>query len=112
MSVDRCIFCGLCRQDSQLLKLTHKETLSSRGKALLIKKGVLDKIFYIDPVNNITVKSCPTNVNIAEGVRMQREKMVENGIETKANRRMIENLREFGSPYGRLKKEEIKEVFS
>ncbi len=110
--VDKCILCGACRQDSQLLKLTNKETLTGRGKAILIKKGILDPIYYIDPLNNITVKSCPTNVNIAEEIRKQREKMVENGIETKANRRMIENIREFGHPYGRLRTEEIKEVYS
>ena len=110
--VDKCILCGLCRQDSPLLALTGKETLTGRGKSLLIKKNILDKVFYIDPLHNSMVKSCPTNVDIAEGVRKQREKMVENGIETKANRRMIENLREFGNPYGRLKKEEIIEVYS
>ena len=110
--VDKCILCGRCRQDSQLLKLTGKETLTGRGKALLIKKNILDSIFYIDPLNNLTVKNCPTKVDIASEVRKQREKMVENGIETKANRRMIENIREFGNPYGRLKKIEIKEVYS
>ena len=107
--MDKCILCGMCRSNSQLLKLTGSETLTGRGKAILIKKGILDKVFYIDPLNNFTVKDCPTKVDIAEAVRKQREKMVENGIETKANRRMIENLREFGNPYGKLKKEEIKE---
>lgn len=110
--IDKCILCGRCRQDSILLKLIGKETFSARGKALLIKKNILDKVFYIDPLSNITVKSCPTNVNIAEEIRKQREKMVENGIETKPNRRMIENIREFGSPYGNKKKEEIIEVYS
>ncbi len=110
--VDKCILCGLCRQDSQLLKLTGNETLTARGKALLIKKDILDKVFYIDPLNNVTVKNCPTNVNIAEEVRIQRERMVEHGMETKANRRMIDNIREFGNPYGKLKKVEIKEVYS
>ena len=112
MSVDKCILCGLCRQDSSLLKHTGKETYSARGKAILIKKGILDKIFYIDPMSNVTVKNCPTNVDIPSEVRKQREKLVLNGMETKANRRMIENLREFGNPYGLLKKEDIKEVYS
>jgi len=111
-SIDKCILCGLCRQDSSLLKFTGKETLTSRGKAILIKKNILDKVFYIDPLNDITVKSCPTNVKISEEIRKMRERMVENGLETKANRRMIENLREHGTPYGLLKPHEIKEVFS
>jgi len=110
--VDKCILCGLCRQDSALLKITGKETLTARGKAILIKKGILDKTFYVDPLNDITVRHCPTNVEISEEIRNQREKMVENGIETKPNRRMIENIREYGNPYGLLKKEEIKEVYS
>ena len=110
--VDKCILCGLCRQDSSLLKITHKETLTARGKAILIKKGILDKVFYIDPMNDITVKHCPTNVEITEEIRKQREKMVQNGIETKANRRMIERIRQYGHPYGGLKKEEIIEVYS
>jgi len=110
--VDKCILCGLCRQDSSLLKITGKETLTARGKAVLIKKGILDKVFYIDPMDDLTVKHCPTNVEITEAIRKQREKMVENGIETKANRKMIENIREFGNPYGNLKKEEITEVYS
>jgi len=111
-NVEKCILCGLCRQDSSLLRLTGKETVTARGKAILIKKGVLDKIFYIDPLNDVTVAHCPTNVEISEAIRKQREKMVEHGMETKANRRMIENIRDFGNPYGTLKKEEIKEVFS
>ena len=69
-------------------------------------------IFYVDPMHNLTVKNCPTNVDIRESIRKQREKMVEHGIETKANRRMIERIRETGSPYGFLKKEEITEVYS
>ena len=63
-------------------------------------------------MDNLTVLHCPTGVDIAGSVRKQREKMVEHGIETKANRRMIDNLRVYGTPYGGLKKEEIKEVFS
>ncbi|MFH1591757.1 MAG: hypothetical protein ABIB47_00105 [Candidatus Woesearchaeota archaeon] len=110
--IDKCILCGLCRQDSSLLKITGKETVTSRGKAILIKKGILDKIFFIDPMNDITVAHCPTNVEITEEIRKQREKMVEHGMETKPNRRMIENLRDFGNPYGEQKKQEIKEVFS
>ena len=110
--IDKCILCGLCRQDSSLLKITGKETLTARGKAILIKKAILDKVFYIDPMNDLTVKHCPTGVEITEEIRKQREKMVENGIETKSNRRMIENLREIGNPYGILKKEEITEVYS
>ena len=111
-SVDKCILCGLCRQDSQLLTLTGKETLTARGKAILIKKDVLDKIFYIDTLHNSTVRNCPTNVDIAEEVRKRREKMVEEGMETVANRRMIENIRQFGTPYGKLRKEDIIEVYS
>ena len=110
--VDKCILCGLCRQDSVLLKLTGRETFGARGKAILIKKNILDKVFYIDPVSNTTVRSCPTNVDIAGEVIKQREKMIENGLETKANRRMIESIREFGNPYGNLNAEETSEVYS
>lgn len=102
----------MCRQDSPLLKVTGKETLTARGKAILIKKEVLDKVFYIDPLSNRTVKNCPTLVDISEEIRKQREKLVEQGIETQANRRMIERLRKTGNPYGDLKKEEIDEVYS
>jgi len=110
--VDKCILCGLCRQDSSLLKATGRETLTARGKAILIKRGILDKIFYIDPLTNLTVLHCPTDVDISEEIQKQRVKMVENGIETKANRQMIENIREYGNPYGYLKKEEITQVYS
>ena len=112
VGVDKCILCGKCRADSALLKVTGKEILTARGKAILIQKGRLDKIFYIDPLNDVTVRSCPTNVEISEEIRKQRERLVENGMETKPNRRMIENVREFGHPYGGLEKKEIKEVYS
>ena len=110
--VEKCILCGLGRQDSVLLRLTGKETFTARGKAILIKKNILDKVFFIDPVSNTTVRSCPTNVDIAEAVKKQREKMVEHGLETKANRRMIENIREYGNPYGNLDSKDIKEIYS
>ena len=57
-------------------------------------------------------QNCPLEIDVAELVKKVREKAVINKIETEANKKMIENVKKFGNPFGEIKEGEIpKELY-
>jgi iron-sulfur cluster protein len=57
-------------------------------------------------------QNCPLEIDIVELVKKVREKAVKNKIETEANRKMVENVRKVGNPFGEVKEGEIpKELY-
>jgi len=100
MTIENCNLCGMCNKSCLISEITKKETTSPRGKMTLIKKEILDKTFYIctDPKEYNT--SCKKNVDIYKHIMRMRQLMVEKGMETKANKELINNLRKTGNPFG------------
>jgi len=92
-----CLFCGLCKVDCPVFKVTLKEIVSPRGKAILKKKDLPDRIFYICTLCETCKEVCPINAKI--GVRKMREKLVEKGVETKVNKKIRENILRYGHPF-------------
>ena len=111
MSVEKCIQCGICKVNCPIFKVILKESVSPRGLTLLAKKQIATPAFYYCTLCKACEQECPLEINITEAVIELREKLKQTK-ETKANRRMIERIRETGNPYGFLKKEEINEVYS
>ena len=110
MTIDNCNLCGLCNEICSVTNATKKESTSPRAKMLLIKKNILDKAFYVcaDPLEYNA--SCNKGVDIYKEIMRMRQLMVEKGMETKANKEMIENLRRTGNPFGLvMRKPEVKE---
>jgi iron-sulfur cluster protein len=57
-------------------------------------------------------QNCPLEIDVVELVKKVREKAVKNKIETEANRKMMENVRKVGNPFGEVKEGEIpKELY-
>lgn len=111
MTLNNCNLCGMCNESCSVTNITKKETTSPRGKMILAKKNIPDKTFYIcaDPMEYN--KSCSKGVDINSEILRMRRLMVEQGIETKANKNLIENLRKTGNPFGiENQKPENKEV--
>ena len=92
-----CIFCGLCKKDCDVFLALRKESVSPRGKALIIKEVELDKILYACTMCKKCVDNCPVGFNLE--MRKVRADMVKEGIETPENKKMISKLREKGRPF-------------
>ena len=92
-----CCFCGLCKVECPVFKASLKEIVSPRGKAILKKKNLPDRIFYICTLCGACKEACPIKVSV--GIRKMREKLVEKGVETKANKKMKESIKRFGHPF-------------
>jgi len=110
--LEKCFNCGLCKANCPVYKVILKETVSPRGKSILLKKDVLDKIFYLCTLCKACERECPAQVRLSEVIREAREMLVENNMETEANKKMIDNIRKFGNPFGKLEKGKIpKELY-
>lgn len=110
MTAEKCIECGLCKANCPIFKSMLIETISPRGKAMLIKEKVLDKIFYQCTLCKACKIECPLDLDLE--FEKIREKLVKHGIETDANKKMIKNIREYGNPFGKIEKDKIpKELY-
>ena len=95
----RCNECGMCKEDCPVFRALKRESVSPRGFAILQKKEVYDKIVYLCSLCGNCIKSCPYGVDLK--LREFREKTVENNVESSGNKKVIDNLRKFGNPYGK-----------
>jgi len=96
-----CTLCGLCRTACPVFNITLKETDSPRGKAMLIRKDELDELMYKCTTCGACKVECPIKFEL--DIVNARAKTIKR-IETKANKKMIENIRKHGNPFGKLKK--------
>ena len=94
-----CIKCGLCKANAPVHKVLLKEAHTARGMASLIQEGKLDsKIFYADPLDEGYKVICPTGVDLE--IADIRRQLVEKGVTTTANKKIVESLKKFGNPFG------------
>ena len=100
--INKCSLCGLCKAHCPVYRVLLRETKGPRGKVILIKKDVLDKLFYDCTLCDSCKIECPAGINL--DIRKMRERLVKKGIETEANKKMIKNMRKFGNPFGKLEK--------
>lgn len=96
MPLEKCNLCGLCKADCPVFKAILKETVGPRGKAILIKKDILDKVFYICTLCGACTRSCPFKVDLKEDILKRRELLVEKGVETMNNREIVEEIKRKG----------------
>ncbi len=94
---ERCSLCGKCKAVCPIFKVTLREITGPRAKRLLKQKNMQDKAFYICTLCDACKAKCPLNVKI--DIQEIRQEMVKNGIESKANREMIDKLRREGKIY-------------
>ena len=99
MVLEKCSLCGKCKEVCPVYKATRKETVSPRGKAILIKKDILDKTFYICTLCGACKEICPNKVDLLSDIKKRRSLLVEKGIESKKNREMVENIKNKGHPF-------------
>lgn len=110
MTADECVECGLCKANCPVFKSMLTETISPRGKAILINEKVLDKVFFQCTLCKACKIECPLGIDLEfEEIR---KRLVENKIETVANKKMINNIRKYNNPFGKIDKDTIpKELY-
>ena len=96
---ESCTLCGFCRRNCCSYITTLNEKYSARGRAIFLKKGKTDESFYRCTLCLSCIKECPADVNL--DLRRMRIRLVNKGIELEGNKKMIENIRNTGNPFGR-----------
>src|SRR3989344_6726221 len=100
MAGKKCILCGRCRETCPVYKAVLKETAAPRAKAILLQAEREDKLFYLCSLCGSCKVNCPIDADLK--IVPSRAKLVERGIETGPNKRMIDSLRKYGHPFGDL----------
>ncbi len=101
---NRCTECGLCRTVCPVFLILKNETLSPRGKVKIIKNDILDEIFFACTLCKNCAIACPLNLKLGPDFLKHRAKLERNNKTTKANKQMIENVRKYGNPFGKIEK--------
>ena len=45
--LEKCSLCGLCKSECPVFRIIKRETVGPRGKVILMKSNILDKILYL-----------------------------------------------------------------
>lgn len=110
--LEGCSHCGLCKAGCPVFAVLREETRGPRGKALLIEKDFPSEVLYECTLCKGCERECPAGVELGSRIREARERLVKQGLETEANRRMIVHIREFGNPFGQVREGEMpKELY-
>ncbi|MEM5793962.1 MAG: LUD domain-containing protein [Candidatus Aenigmatarchaeota archaeon] len=76
-----------------------------------LKKAFERGLYYCTTCESCKI-NCPLEIDIAEIMRKLREISVNEKIETEGNKKMIENIREYGNPFGKLEEGKVpKELY-
>ena len=98
--VEPCINCGLCKNLCVLTKVLRQEQFSPRGKAIMLNKGIYEKILYKDTLSGSCEKTCPVKIKMHEAIIKSRQVLVQTRIETQENKEIIKNLETTGNIFG------------
>ncbi|MGC8812545.1 MAG: LUD domain-containing protein, partial [Candidatus Aenigmatarchaeota archaeon] len=76
-----------------------------------LKKSFERGLYYCTTCEACKI-NCPLEIDIVEIVRKLREVCIKEKIETEGNKKMIENIREYGNPFGKIEEGKIpKELY-
>ncbi len=106
--IERCINCGMCKALCPVFSVMREEALSPRGKAILLKNDVYDRILYDCSLCKACEQRCPLGIKLSDAFKKARQVLAANSKETEENKEMIKNIREEGNPFGREKGRERK----
>lgn len=109
---DKCTECGLCRNACPVFSILKSETLSPRGKVMILKEEIKDEIFYACTLCKNCTTACPLKLDLDKDFRNHRAKLEQDKKTTKAYKLLIENVRKYGNPVGEVEEGKVpKELF-
>lgn len=94
MNIEYCYRCGLCNLNCPVFRAFKTETAGARFKAFMIDKNDFNKWIYLTTDCGRCAMDCPANVGL--DFLQAKERTVNAGFETDANKKMIAKLREEG----------------
>jgi len=107
--VNHCTLCGFCRI-CPVVRVGGSETLSPRAKVVLQNKDKHSIEFFDCMLCHACYSACPIGVDLK--LDEARKECNDKNIQTEANKKMIENVRQFGNPFGKVEKGKIpKELY-
>jgi len=111
-TIENCRYCLMCRHVASVEYVTHKETLSPHGWALVIasvKRGLLEwdedtvDVIYSAPDHGNSRAHCVTQQPLPEAIAAIRAEIVNQQLAPPVVYEIDENLREFGTPFAKRK---------
>ena len=108
----KCTNCGLCRNVCPAFSVLKDEFVSPRSKNNLIDKFIKGEIkvdgkYFYDFCNGCLACKTVCPIGVGFDVIEARSKLVENGFISDENKTMVENIKNFRTPFG--DREDIKE---
>lgn len=109
-TIENCRYCLMCRHVASVEYVTHKETLSPHGWALVIAsvyRGLLDwkpdtvDVIYSAPDNGNSRAHCVTNQPLPEAIAAVRAEIVSRNLAPAIVYELDAALREWGTPFAR-----------
>jgi glycolate oxidase len=112
-NVEVCVLCGMCRSRCPVFKALLTESVSPRGLAVFMEKKLVDTVFWEKCSQCRACDGvCPMKADLSRKIREYRSMLIKKGVETEANCVMMDNVRKYGNPFGRVNRDETpKELY-
>ncbi|MCK5450006.1 (Fe-S)-binding protein [Candidatus Pacearchaeota archaeon] len=98
--LELCIKCGRCKSLCPVFRVLREETVSPRGKVIILSDKILDKVIFECTLCKGCEQKCPLNVKVCDAILKAREAMVLRGKGLKSNEEMVGNVRKWGNVFG------------
>lgn len=111
-TIENCRYCLMCRHIASVEYVTHKETLSPHGWALVVasvKRGLLEwdedtvDVIYSAPDHGNSRAHCVTDQPLPAAIAAVRAEIVSQQLAPPVVYELDENLREYSTPYAKRK---------
>ena len=109
--LEKCIKCGMCKSLCPVFKILREESVSPRGKSIILSEKLLDEIIFKCNLCKACEEKCPLNLKICDSFVKAREAMVLKNKGLTQNKKMIENIRKYSNPVGELKEGEEAKLY-
>lgn len=97
--VEKCNFCGLCKELDPVFRVLRDEAGSPRGLAILFSEKIYDKDIFSNPLSGLCKSSCPFKIDLDEAIRKARMILNIEGKEHPENRKMLDKILSKKNPY-------------
>lgn len=101
-SIKKCSECGMCRTICPIFRASLNEYKTPRAKAILAKANLKDTVFFDCTMCKGCETVCPLDIDFKYADI--REELVKSGLAPEVNKEMIENIKKYGNPFGKIEK--------
>lgn len=109
--IEKCINCGICKGRCPVFHTLKEEVNSPRGRVNILKEKMFDNILYNCSLCKSCEVNCPLKLELPNAFRKARQVIVNRKKEPKGNQEMLENVRKYGNPFGKMETGKIKKLY-